>query len=493
MNKVNNTSIKYVVPYKLPLDLECELDIRSGKGIRITSVDSYDKKNEKIHNGLQSDFFGTDFGDDAAFKERYSCKCGKLIGKSKNGDLCEKCGSIVEYNDIDLTKFGWIILDKYPIMSAIYYSKLCDAIGKIDGEYILPKILKTDYKEDSDEPEFTDKELLLLKKCPYLKKGMLWFYENFDEVIEFYEKRKSGKAALFNEIKNEKDLIWTHSIPVYSSILRTEMPNGEKGSKVYTLKINTCYKSMIGLANKINELTKLEDIDHYYVINNIDNKLYAIQKEWDTIFEETVSDLTSKSGIINGKILGGRYNFSARNIIIPDSGILRSNEIRIGYLPFLELYRYELINLYSKIHNCNISKASNTWKKATNRFDQNMYDIIQLLLTDKEYKDLLWVIEGRHPFINYGSTNALKIVGVGRDFSDKSLAISDQILTPQNADFDGDIVSLYRIIGYNFTKVFRKNMDPRYNLMISRMTGKANPEMLPNKEEITAFWLFNNI
>ena len=45
----------------------------------------------------------------------------------------------------------------------------------------------------------------------------------------------------------------------------------------------------------------------------------------------------------------------------------------------------------------------------------------------------------------------------------------------------------------DFQKRFEKNLNPRYNLFVSRMNGKANPEVLPVKDEIVAFWAFNNM
>lgn len=66
------TSIQNVQIEKLNLDLECMTDILEEKGIRLQSpeafhkkVDKFSKKTEKVYDGLQSEFFGTDFGDDA--------------------------------------------------------------------------------------------------------------------------------------------------------------------------------------------------------------------------------------------------------------------------------------------------------------------------------------------------------------------------------------------------------------------------------------------
>lgn len=489
MSKMNHTSIEYVRVEKIPLDLECMNDLMTGNGIRITSVESFDKKNQKIYNGLQSEFFGTDFSSDWAFKERYRCKCGKYQGKGYLNFICDRCQTKVEYHDIDLRKFGWIILDHFEILSPIYSAKLAEALGKVDGEYILRLILGRKYDEP-DNPDYSDKDLINLKKHPFIKKGMQWLRENINEVLDYYQKRKPGKAKLFEELRNEQNQMWTHSIPIYTSLLRTELP-GEKGSKSYKLKINTYMKSIIKLVNSVNEVSP-DEFD-YYTLNSIDIKLAAIQKEVDATFEINYKDLTEKTGVITSKVLGGRYNFSSRNIIVPDSGTLRSDEIAIGYIPFMELYRYELQNEYRKLTGCTPAQANTMWKKATNRFDINFYNIIEHMLNDKEYRKMLGVLINRNPSINYGSFQYMRIVQVKKDFTDKTLTIPILDIVPMNADFDGDSINVFRIIGEDFQKRFGKNLNPRYNLFVSRMNGKVNKEVLPTKDSFVAFWAFNNM
>ena len=290
MARINELTVNHVRVVKLNLDAVCQLDIQSGVGIRLDSVEMFDKKNknEKIMTGLMSPHFGTDFSDETAFKERYRCKCGKFQGKMFSDMVCDVCGTKVEYHDIDLNKTGWIILDKFKCMSPIYQAKLADALGKFEGERVLDKIIEMDYK-DGEDPIFTDKELANIKKHPFTKKGAIWLSENIDEVLDFYEKRKPSKAKAFHELRTEKDRMFTHCIPVFTSLLRTEMP-GEKGSKEYKLKINTCYKAIIRTVNAINSLSEeISPTDEFGIndltINSIDILLGSIYKEIDKIFE----------------------------------------------------------------------------------------------------------------------------------------------------------------------------------------------------------------
>ena len=54
MARINEISVNKVRVVKLDLDTVCQLDLQSGNGIRLTSVESFDKKkgNEKIETGI---------------------------------------------------------------------------------------------------------------------------------------------------------------------------------------------------------------------------------------------------------------------------------------------------------------------------------------------------------------------------------------------------------------------------------------------------------
>ena len=492
------TSISHVRVKKLNLDLECTLDILEGRGIRLRSTDAFHqkadkftKKSEKVWDGLQSSFFGTDFGDDAAFAERWSCKCKKYVGLMYKGKFCENCETYVEDTDIDLQKFGWIIIDDFKVMSPIYDQKLLDALGKVDEDRVLDKIIEVNYDEDGNQT-FTDKELLQIKKHPYMHKGMVWLSNpaNLLEVLEYYEKhRPKTKANLFKELKDDLFNIFTSSIPVYSSILRTELP-GEKGSKLFKLKINTTYGAIIRISNFINAIPKEE---YQEKLNTINMQLAAIQRELRVVFDDTYKSFMQKTGIIMSKVIGGRYNYSARNIIVPSSGYLRADEVELSYSTFLELFRSELINFYQKVQDCTVIEASHAWKHATVEFDQIFYNIMQYMVTDKTCKKYMNVLICRNPCINYGSFLMMRIASVKRDIRDKTLTIPSNVLIPLNADFDGDVLNVFRIIGEYFNKEFSKCLNPRYNLYISRINGRINRECVPFKDETSAFYQFNNL
>lgn len=487
---IKDTKIDQVIPEKINLDLESKFDLLMGTGIRLDQVDAY-RKDEKTLNGLQSPFFGSDFGDENSFAERYSCKCGKYVGMMHKGQICEVCDTRVEYVDADLEKTGWIMLDdmNLKVLSPIFAAKLNDALGVVDGEKVLNKILEVGFTEEDNDKIFSEKELEDAKKHPFMKKGMVWLVENIETVLDHYSKRKPSKRKLFDEIRNDLDKVFTSSIPVFSSILRVEL-NGEKDKKLYKLRINTIYQSIINTFNKINSFgpyDQMEEEDRYAV----NRFLYAANKDVQEIFTEIFKLLNSKKGFIMAKVISGRYNFCTRCIIIPDSGYLRSDECELCYLSCMELFRYEIINIYSKLYNCTLIEAEQEWKRGLVDFSPSMYNIMNHIV--EEQGEYLNVIINRNPSINYLSFMTLRIVSVKPNINDKSLGINTRVLKTMGADFDGDMINVFRVIGKDFAKRFGKNMNPRYNLYVDRVNGRINRDMMISKDEATGFYLFNNI
>lgn len=392
---MKNNKISHVQVKKLDLDFECKYDLISKKGIIIDSPEAFrrTKKTEKVYNGLQSIFFGSDFSDEQSFAERYKCKCGKYIGKMYEGTICDKCGTKVQYVDVDLSKTGWIVINHFKVMSPIYAQKLTEALGTADSEKVLTRIIKTEFPGEEKTPIQAHRDEELLKKHPFCKKGMRWLIDHIDEVLNYYEPKKPAKAKLFKELRMDKDKMFTSSIPVYSSVLRIETP-GEEDKKLYKLKINTIYQSLIKSSNAINEKGNPKNMDENDLIT-VDRYLYQMHKEILKLFQEIFTILSGKKGVINSRVIAGRYNFSARMIISSSSGVLRADEVELPYIAFMELFRYEILNIYSKLQNCTLVEAQNAWERALVHYDPIFYRIMDYMCENN--KEDINVLINRNP------------------------------------------------------------------------------------------------
>lgn len=483
-----DTTVKKVKAFTRNLHDDMVNDFLRGKGIRITSIDAFDKRGEKIHEGLQSEFFGTDYGDNNAFAERYSCECKYLIGKQFKGEFCPLCNTEVQYNENDLEKTGWIILDNYKVISPIFYKKLEQALGKFDAsQTVIARILDVAANRDPSQA-FDEKDIENMNKHPYSRKGMTWLCDHMLEVLEFYRKGRTNKADLFEELIDNVDKITTDAIPIYSAVMRTEAP-GKKGEKMYKIKINTLFQSIICSANFINRHT---DPDKVTVEESclIDKQLKSIQQELSEVYDEEFNTISGKKGEILGKVIAGRYNFTSRMIIIAGSGILRANEIILSYIAFLELFRYELIVLNSRLRDITYAESQNMWHRAKSHFDPTFYALAESMIKDPKNIPYVCLIINRNPSINFGSFNTAVIAGIKSDINDKTMTINTRIIKTMNADFDGDQMNIFRPVGSFLCAKFAENMDPIRNLYVDRINGHVNRDMLNIKDEFVVYHSF---
>lgn len=380
-----DTNIEKVVVRCLDLDFERYYDMIRGNGIRIDCATAYDAKKRKAWNGLQSEFFGTDFGDENAFQERYSCDCKRYTSKIYNGMICENCGTRVQYREPDVTKTGWIILDyNRKVLSPIFARKLSAVLGKVEGTPVLDRILKSPYRRSLDDPnalgELRDKELAEMKAHPFIGKGMTWLVQNIDQVLDYYERKKPGKAAAFQELRDNRSILFTSGIPVFSSILRIELP-GAKNEKLFKMRVNTYFQSIIQSFNKINSYDE-EEARSEKVQAQIDKILASAQHEIDELFEAVFKIMDGKHGVIQSKVIGGRYDWCSRNIITPNSGDLRADEVEMPYIAMLELFRYELCNLYCKRMGVNMAKANQAWRQAKITFNPTFFTLMEKIIKE---------------------------------------------------------------------------------------------------------------
>ena len=56
------------------------------------------------------------------------------------------------------------------------------------------------------------------------------------------------------------------------------------------------------------------------------------------------------------------------------------NEVLLPYLTFLELYKFQIINLISIVYNKNEADSIKMWNEATINFSRNVYKIMQEMI-----------------------------------------------------------------------------------------------------------------
>ena len=159
---------------------------------------SIDGQSKKTEFGPQSPRFGTTYGDDQEFIERYRCKCGKFRGKLYKGEICPECKSEVIRRDVDVKQTGWINFGRYKFINPYYYQVLIKLIGK----KVFPDII--DMKQRVDINGHVSKvDISELKESysPFSGIGIQEFMVRFDEIISYFQSKKKDKADELEKLK----------------------------------------------------------------------------------------------------------------------------------------------------------------------------------------------------------------------------------------------------------------------------------------------------
>lgn len=434
-----------------------------------------------------------DFADDSLFSkpifgdmdavEDYTCRCGKLKGKYNLDNICPKCGEKVASIGLTIDKCGWIdlslskynldtgeVIEEGPgfhIIKYIEYSLLEKIIGRDHLRNIIhiKNIITINGDLDMDEIENVRKSS---PKAKYYHLGLEGFYEKYDEVLNYYNELSENKFPDIYEFIRNRDNVFTDKIPVLSIILRPAMRTAD-GLKLDETNIQ--YQSIL------KNLTMLKDPDFIGIMR--DATVEQIQAEYFQLSEHIMDNVRYKAGLIRNQICGARINFSARNIISPAEPGIKIDEIQVPYLTFLELYRFEIINVLKNIEHITFKAAEKEWLNARYSLNEKIYNIMKMMVEHNEVGVLL----NRNPTIGYGSILYLRIVDVKHDYDDVCMSVNNLILTSLAGDYDGDVLNLISIKDKATREIFKNVFSP-IHMIIDANSGNFNNALNIERDQV---------
>ena len=455
---------------RLNLDEERKKDISTDNGFIIGSPHGI-KKDLKDPNGLWSSKFGQTLRDINPYANRYRCKCGHLNFRINNKTICPICNTPVEYVDDNFSYFGWIVLkDPHVVIHPNMYKLINTFLGKDILDHIIC------YKDEKDaDGHVVDTGAYRTKDEPWHSIGMMGFKEHFDEIMEFYSRNLTNKRKIdqYNEIMANKDVIFTQSIPVFTSLLR---PIDIDQKSLYYEDTNALYNMMNKIADQLN---KYGDLMMNRKSTSNFKLLYDLQEKWNKLYRNIEDILQKKKGIVRS-LLGGRYNFSSRCVIAANLSV-RVDEVKLPYKCLVKLLEQRIVNIIQKTYNKSYSDAYNIWYKSFIEETPMVREIIESLIAHDHSGRGIPILINRNPTIAYGGILQVFCVGISDSFV---MGIPLQILPSLAADFDGDVLNILLITNDDFYQRAFEVFNPRNAMYISRNDAKFNTAMSHQKDTI---------
>lgn len=300
----------YTFMERINLDEECKKDISTGNGFIISSPKATIKKDIKDPNGIFSSKFGQKLGDMDPFADRYSCQCGRLKKRINNGVECEFCHTKCKYVDDNFKMFGWIVLkDKFHVIHPDLYKSIDFFFGQSKVNVakksqkkgsILQNILF--YNIQIDKNGFEDQVINPPKNEPFFGIGMIAFYDRFDEIMQYYLKKNPKKKDYYDDIMKDRDKVFMHSIPVFTTHLR---PSDIRDKNMYYEPTNGLYNIINKHVYRINlEKTRMQRLS-----KRKNQSLYVLQMKIMELYAEIIAICSGKKGQLRS-LVAGRKQFA---------------------------------------------------------------------------------------------------------------------------------------------------------------------------------------
>lgn len=487
----NNPDYEYFTGMEtIDLDKEAENDIKDGTGFVISSPRKSSMKKDLINpNGIYSPKFGQRLGDLNPYANRYSCECGYTTSRIRNGNKCPICGKVCQFVDDNFQLFGWCILkDKYHVIHPKFYDKLDIIFG--GSPYDIDRKKKKSYMEKDKKKRCSKLRNMLnyspdidingyMHPCsfkpdnePFFGIGMMEFYERFDEIFDYYAAKNPKKIDHINEIRKDRDIVFCHSIPVFTTHLR---PSDIKDGYMYYEPCNEFYTIISKHVYSINNDKRKMNQD----INVKNKELFKVQMAFMNLSDEIIEILSGKKGQMR-MLVGGRYNFSCRAVIRQNSQ-LRIDQVLLPYVELVKCLQQRIINILMRTYNISPAVAYDIWSRALTKKDERVAEIINTIIRSDPSGEGLPVIINRNPTINYGSILQVYCIG----FTDTlTMSVSLQVLKLLAADFDGDVLNIFHIINNAFYKRCLQVFNPRNCMYISKVDGMLNTDVMVQRDTI---------
>jgi DNA-directed RNA polymerase beta' subunit len=437
----------------------------------ITNPEGINKNQQMNPDGIFSEAI---FGKLEQENSSYQCNCGGTVGKFNINQTCAECKTQVRLSEPLVKRIAWIDIGDYSVLNPNIYRILDRIMPKKALSVILSYEVKLTKEGIPAEQEST--------LTPFDNIGIIEFQERFDEILAWAADNSKASPKVIEEcvefIVNNRDKAFISKVPVYSSVLR---PARMMGKSFVFDEVNNQYNALLRSSNQIKEAAS-EELTYDFALPLLCN----MQQIANDIFEKTVEKLRDKAGFIRSSVLGRRINFSARCVITPLPGDRPVDSTELPYLAFLELYRFQLINLICQVKRVNSKAALRIWSRALTKFDAEIYELMMLLIDRTEGG--IQLLLNRNPTINFGSIVKLQVTHVKRDIGDYTASIHNLVLPLLGADYDGDTLNFIPLLDQALCRAFAV-FSPR-RMLVDRNDGSFNKQLGLDKDMILGIHSF---
>ena len=387
-----------------------------------------------------------------------TCDCGNLYGGINLGKRCHICGvvcdSVIERpleSTLWLRKLpgvkafinptAWTILsEKLKTASVNVLEWLCNPHMVLEKEPILVKKLKRNGFDN--------------KEC----RGINYFYDHFDEIMEFifcegFTLTTYEAAAKAGHVEGKNVEIVQFIRENRGSIFSEYLPMPSKAGFIVESNESGVYAdSIIKIAfDALMTVTSIKNSLEDLPVSRLEARTVKVISNFARFYRAFAEEtLSQKSGILRKHVFGIRLHFTARAVITSISTNHNYQDLHIPWNVAVQLFSIHITN---KLYRMGYTprEVERHLREYSLRYCPILDNILNELITETPYTGIPCLLQ-RNPSLARGSAQQLFITKVKTDHdpetkicTDNTFSLSVLILVGYNADFDGDELNLLLI------------------------------------------------
>lgn len=417
--------------------------------------------------GLLSRYLTTTFNGDS-ISPIPSCIEGHITGEENVGTYCPKCRSkVLNLVDRPADATLWLAPPKgvhrfiHPEAWTVMNSRMIHAKRFSMLEWICDPHYREAY------PELTREFNAYLAVH---KRGLNYFIENFDAVIEWLlgEKRlvrfstPQKREEWITYVQKYKHLFFPKMLPIMSRmfIVSENSPmglyNDEKSKEVpNAIYAVTCAESL--------QLNVSRCQSHAV------RAISRLAKCYQGIYTEFIG---SKWGLIRRQLIGSRLHMTARAVITSLSEVHKYNECHVPWTLATQLFKYHILSKLLK-EGMMLDEAYGFIEDCAHTWHPKMRRIFDELVAESWDGEGIPILLQRNPSLTRLSAMCLRITHIKDDVTDNTFGMSVLVLKGANADFDGDMLNMMLILDKRMLD-YMKRLEPHLGARSLRAPRKLS-------------------
>jgi hypothetical protein len=408
--------------------------------------------------------------DSDLMKNVPSCDCGAISGEYNIGVHCNNCDTLVSNSiDRELEPILWIRapIGVRALINPHVWTLLSNRFRKSSFD-VIRWICDTTYRAGPN-----DGIVIQELQEEGIVRGYNNFIDNFDEIMaklfqmkRFSLKNKTSVDLLANLLAEFKDRIFCQHLPL---INRTLLVIEETNVGTYVDPfVPTAIDAILTVAS-------IDADENRFSIRTKENRtvksIAGLAKYYDNFVK---TNLGSKQGIYRQHAYGSRSFFSFRNVVTSITDAHDYDEIHIPWGVGVTVFKYHIINKLMK-RGFTVNQAISFINSHAKLYHPVLDEIFSELINESPRKGIE-VTLNRNPSLTRGSIQRVRVTKIKKDPTINTVSFSILIVSPLNADFDGDALNFTLILD-DYLSQELSHLDPHKNAFELDQPRTISPNM----------------